>query len=174
MTPSHSGPAIEAVGLVKEFEKGRRTGWQRLRRQPDQRERFRAVDGIDLRVERGEIFGVLGPNGAGKTTTIKMLSTLLEPTSGTARILGHDVVTRGARGAAADGRRAVRRPQPVLEAHRPGEPRVLRRALPRAARGAGGAHRIGTVGRSTWTTARTTTSSATAPGCASACCSPAP
>ena len=50
------------------------------------------MDGIDLRVERGEIFGVLGPNGAGKTTTMKMLSTLLEPTEGTARILGYDVV----------------------------------------------------------------------------------
>jgi ABC-2 type transport system ATP-binding protein len=92
MTPGGSGPAVEAIGLVKEFEKGRRTVWQRLRREADQRERFRAVDGIDLRVERGEIFGVLGPNGAGKTTTLKMLATLLEPTSGTARILGRDVV----------------------------------------------------------------------------------
>jgi ABC-2 type transport system ATP-binding protein len=86
------GPAIEALGLVKEFERGRRTTWQRLRREPDRRERFRAVDGIDLRIERGEIFGVLGPNGAGKTTTMKMLATLLEPTSGTARVLGYDVV----------------------------------------------------------------------------------
>jgi ABC-2 type transport system ATP-binding protein len=92
MTAADGGPAVEAIGLVKEFEKGRRTLWQRLRREPDQRERFRAVDGIDLLVERGEIFGVLGPNGAGKTTTLKMLSTLLEPTSGTARILGRDVV----------------------------------------------------------------------------------
>ena len=92
MTATEKGPAVEAIGLVKEFEKGRRTVWQRLRGEPDQRERFRAVDGIDLRVERGEIFGVLGPNGAGKTTTLKMLSTLLEPTSGTARILGWDVV----------------------------------------------------------------------------------
>ncbi len=87
-----SGPAIEAVGLVKEFEKGRRTLLQRLRREPDRRERFRAVDGIDLHVERGEIFGVLGPNGAGKTTTMRMLATLLEPTAGTARVLGLDVV----------------------------------------------------------------------------------
>jgi ABC-2 type transport system ATP-binding protein len=52
------------------------------------------VDGIDLEVERGEIFGVLGPNGAGKTTTMKMLATLLEPTAGSARILGLDVVTQ--------------------------------------------------------------------------------
>jgi ABC-2 type transport system ATP-binding protein len=86
------GPAVEAIALVKEFERGRRTTWQRLRREPDRRERFRAVDGIDLQVERGEIFGVLGPNGAGKTTTMKMLATLLEPTSGTARVLGRDVV----------------------------------------------------------------------------------
>jgi ABC-2 type transport system ATP-binding protein len=89
-----SGPAVEAVGLVKEFEKGRRTLLQRLRREPDRRERFRAVDGVDLSVERGEIFGVLGPNGAGKTTTMKMLATLLEPTAGTARVLGLDVVTQ--------------------------------------------------------------------------------
>ncbi len=92
VTATEHGPAVEAIGLVKEFEKGRRTILQRLRREPDQRERFRAVDGIDLLVERGEIFGVLGPNGAGKTTTLKMLATLLEPTSGTARILGRDVM----------------------------------------------------------------------------------
>ena len=89
---SMSTPAVEAVGLIKEFERGRRTFWQRLRREPDQRERFRAVDGIDLHVDRGEIFGVLGPNGAGKTTTMKMLATLLEPSAGTAQILGLDVV----------------------------------------------------------------------------------
>ncbi len=84
-------PAVRTVGLTKEFETGRRTMWQRLRREPDRRERFRAVDSIDLEVEPGEIFGVLGPNGAGKTTTLKMLSTLLEPTSGEARVLGIDV-----------------------------------------------------------------------------------
>jgi ABC-2 type transport system ATP-binding protein len=93
VTPTNSGPAIEANGLVKEFERGRRTVWQRLRGEPDHRERFRAVDGVDLHVERGEIFGVLGPNGAGKTTTMKMLATLLEPTAGRAQILGFDVVS---------------------------------------------------------------------------------
>ncbi len=86
--------AIETRALTKEFEKGRRTLWQRLRGEPDRRERFRAVDGIDLRVEPGEIFGVLGPNGAGKTTTLRMLATLLEPTSGEARVLGIDVRER--------------------------------------------------------------------------------
>ncbi|HEX2884684.1 MAG TPA: ABC transporter ATP-binding protein [Candidatus Limnocylindria bacterium] len=84
--------AIEASGLTKDFEKGRRTFWQRLRREPDQRERFRAVDGVDLRVAEGEVFGLLGPNGAGKTTTMRMLATLLEPTAGRATVLGHDLV----------------------------------------------------------------------------------
>src|SRR5204863_401983 len=88
-----ASPAVEVTGLTKVFEKGRRTIWQRLRREPDKRERFVAVNGIDLRVERGEIFGVLGPNGAGKTTTLRMLATLLEPTSGEATILGFDVRT---------------------------------------------------------------------------------
>jgi ABC-2 type transport system ATP-binding protein len=88
-----AAPAIEVTGLTKVFEKGRRTIWQRLRREPDMRETFVAVNGIDLRVERGEIFGVLGPNGAGKTTTLRMLATLLEPTSGEVKILGIDVKT---------------------------------------------------------------------------------
>ena len=86
-------PAVEVTGLTKVFEKGRRTVWQRIRREPDKRETFVAVRAIDLRVERGEIFGVLGPNGAGKTTTLRMLATLLEPTSGEVRILGIDVKT---------------------------------------------------------------------------------
>jgi len=74
-----SGSAgIEAIGLVREFKKGPR-----------------AVDGIDLRVEPGEIYGFLGPNGAGKSTTVLMLTTLLPPTAGTARVGGHDVVSEG-------------------------------------------------------------------------------
>jgi ABC-2 type transport system ATP-binding protein len=66
-------PAIEARGLVKTFGD------------------TRAVDGVDLDVATGAIYGVLGPNGAGKTTTIKMLATLLAPDAGTARVFGHDV-----------------------------------------------------------------------------------
>ena len=66
--------AIETHGLVKAFGDNR------------------AVDGVDLRVPAGGVYGVLGPNGAGKTTTIRMLATLLRPTGGTALVLGHDVV----------------------------------------------------------------------------------
>ena len=94
MTGRASGAAVETHDLIKVFERGRRTMWQRLRREPDRRERFKAVDRIDLVVERGEIFGLLGPNGAGKTTTMKMLATLLIPTSGTIRVLGIDPLAR--------------------------------------------------------------------------------
>jgi ABC-2 type transport system ATP-binding protein len=66
--------AIEATGLVKSFGE------------------TKAVDGVDLAVRRGSVYGVLGPNGAGKTTTIRMLATLLRPDAGSARVLGHDVV----------------------------------------------------------------------------------
>jgi ABC-2 type transport system ATP-binding protein len=67
--------AIEASGLVKDFGE------------------TRAVDGVDLAVRTGSVYGVLGPNGAGKTTTIRMLATLLRPDSGSARVLGHDIVS---------------------------------------------------------------------------------
>jgi ABC-2 type transport system ATP-binding protein len=89
-----AAPAVETKDLIKVFERGRRTMWQRLRGEPDKRDRFHAVDGIDLIVEPGEIFGLLGPNGAGKTTTMKMLATLLIPTSGTIRVLGIDPLAR--------------------------------------------------------------------------------
>jgi ABC-2 type transport system ATP-binding protein len=70
--------SIEAHGLVREFRKGPR-----------------AVDGIDLHVDPGEIYGFLGPNGAGKSTTVHMLTTLLPPTAGTATVAGYDVVKEG-------------------------------------------------------------------------------
>ncbi|MGI9645840.1 MAG: ATP-binding cassette domain-containing protein, partial [Ilumatobacteraceae bacterium] len=52
----------------------------------------KAVDGVDLRIEPGEIFGFLGPNGAGKSTTVRMLTTLLRPSGGRAEVAGFDVV----------------------------------------------------------------------------------
>src|ERR687890_933560 len=61
-----------------------------------------AVQGIDLHVDEGEIYAFLGPNGAGKTTTVRMLTTLLRPSGGTARVAGHDVVDD-----ASDVRRAI-------------------------------------------------------------------
>ncbi|MFJ2771424.1 ATP-binding cassette domain-containing protein [Streptomyces sp. NPDC087300] len=69
-----SGLAIETAGLVKTFGDNR------------------AVDGIDLTVPAGTVYGVLGPNGAGKTTAVKMLATLLRPDGGEAHVFGHDVV----------------------------------------------------------------------------------
>jgi ABC-2 type transport system ATP-binding protein len=80
-----AGHAIEAVDLVRTY----RTHTGVLRRK---RLDVEAVKGVSFHVEPGELFGLLGPNGAGKTTTIKMLITLLLPTSGTARVMGHDVV----------------------------------------------------------------------------------
>ncbi|HET6549017.1 MAG TPA: ATP-binding cassette domain-containing protein [Solirubrobacter sp.] len=69
---------IEVEGLVREFKNGPR-----------------AVDGIHLEVAPGEIYGFLGPNGAGKSTTVLMLTTLLPPTAGTARVAGHDILREG-------------------------------------------------------------------------------
>ncbi len=70
-----NSPAIEAEGLAKSFGD------------------TRAVDGVDLSVAQGAVYGVLGPNGAGKTTTIRMLATLLAPDAGRASVLGHDIVS---------------------------------------------------------------------------------
>ena len=67
--------AVIATGLERTFKGG-----------------IRAVDGVDLRVPEGEIFGFLGPNGAGKSTTVRMLTTLLRPTGGSATVAGHDVI----------------------------------------------------------------------------------
>ncbi len=70
--------AVEVEQLVREFKGG-----------------IRAVDGLDLEVHEGEIYGFLGPNGAGKTTVVRILTTLLRPTAGHARVAGHDVVHEG-------------------------------------------------------------------------------
>ncbi|WP_328645196.1 ATP-binding cassette domain-containing protein [Amycolatopsis sp. NBC_00348] len=75
MSKNSDPPAVEARGLVKAYGG------------------HRALDGIDLTIRRGEVFGFLGPNGAGKTTTIRVLATLTRPDGGTTRVLGHDVVT---------------------------------------------------------------------------------
>src|SRR6058998_2023068 len=71
-------PTIEARALVREFKDGPR-----------------AVDGIDLEIGPCEIYGFLGPNGAGKSTTVHVLTTLLPPTAGRARVAGYDVVKDG-------------------------------------------------------------------------------
>jgi ABC-2 type transport system ATP-binding protein len=80
--PAMSSPqatnGIEARGLEREFKGG-----------------IKAVNGIDLAVSPGEIYGFLGPNGAGKSTTVKMLTTLLPPTGGRATVAGYDVATQG-------------------------------------------------------------------------------
>ncbi len=73
---SSSNHAIETHGLVRQFGS------------------VRAVDGVDLAVRKGEIYGFLGPNGAGKTTVIRMLVTLMAPTGGRARVAGYDVMTQ--------------------------------------------------------------------------------
>lgn len=57
----------------------------------------RALDGMDLRIGQGSVYGMLGPNGAGKTTTIRILATLLRPDSGTASVMGHDVTHEAAK-----------------------------------------------------------------------------
>jgi ABC-2 type transport system ATP-binding protein len=74
MSGDNGGLAIETSGLVKVFGENR------------------AVDGVDLAVPAGSVYGVLGPNGAGKTTTVKMLATLLRPDGGEARVFGLDVL----------------------------------------------------------------------------------
>ena len=80
MTPHGPAPAIETHRLTRLFKARRRQA------------EVHALEGVDLRVERGECFGLLGPNGAGKTTLIKILTTLLLPTTGSATVAGFDVV----------------------------------------------------------------------------------
>ncbi|MCY9555772.1 ATP-binding cassette domain-containing protein, partial [Paenibacillus apiarius] len=74
MSNRNTGLAVEAEGLVRSFGS------------------TRALDGLDLRVPAGTVYGVLGPNGAGKTTAVRVLATLLRPDGGAARVFGHDVV----------------------------------------------------------------------------------
>src|ERR1043165_7617085 len=74
MSRRTTGPAVEAVGLTRSFGD------------------TRALDGIDLQIPTGTVYGLLGPNGAGKTTTVRVLATLLRPDGGQARVFGHDVV----------------------------------------------------------------------------------
>jgi len=83
---------IRARGLVQTFHSG----------QGKQKKEVHAVRGVDLDVEEGEVVGFLGPNGAGKTTTLRMLTTLLKPTAGTATVAGFDVATQ-----AVDVRRSI-------------------------------------------------------------------
>jgi ABC-2 type transport system ATP-binding protein len=79
MKAMDNSPAIEVKNLLKIYSKRNHGA-------------VRAVDGLSFEVQRGQIFGLLGPNGAGKTTTIKVLTTLLQPTGGTARVMGFDVL----------------------------------------------------------------------------------
>ena len=83
---THTQPVIRTAGLTKTFTRHKQT--------------VEAVRGLDLEVHDGELVAFLGPNGAGKSTTLRMLTTLIEPTSGTAEVAGYDVVR---------GRRDVRR-----------------------------------------------------------------
>ncbi len=87
MTPhTHTGPAIVTRGLTRHFTSRKQT--------------VEAVTDLDLEIRQGELVAFLGPNGAGKSTTLRMLTTLIPPTSGSASVAGHDVVT---------GQRDVRR-----------------------------------------------------------------
>ena len=80
---THTQPVIRTAGLTKTFTRHKQT--------------VEAVRGLDVEVHEGELVAFLGPNGAGKSTTLRMLTTLIEPTSGTAEVAGYDVV-RGRRG----------------------------------------------------------------------------
>src|SRR5260370_17344495 len=82
-TPNPMTAAIEIENLTKDYE----TGFARKRK-------VRALDGLSLNVEPGQVFGFLGGNGAGKTTTLKLLMRFIYPTRGTARLLNPDITDR--------------------------------------------------------------------------------
>src|SRR5262245_24392167 len=83
---SSEGAAVWAVALTRTFDGAKKRGAPR--------KTVSALGGIDLAIGRGELFGILGPNGAGKTTTMKILTTLLYPTSGEVRVAGFDAVAK--------------------------------------------------------------------------------
>src|SRR5579859_6676579 len=128
-------PIIEARGLARTFTSRKRT--------------VEAVRGVDLTVEDGEIVGFLGPNGAGKTTTLRMLTTLLRPTAGTATVAGADLLADplGLRRRIGHGPRlaAGNRPRHAVPLHHRRHARRLQRAQPDHdhAGGRGGLHRPG-------------------------------
>src|SRR5689334_19122120 len=83
--PTSSNLAVEVAGL------GRIYKIRGNKKEKDVRKELVALQDVNLQVKQGELFGLLGPNGAGKTTLIKILTTLLAPTAGWARVAGHDV-----------------------------------------------------------------------------------
>ena len=122
--------AIETSNLVREFKKGPR-----------------AVDGIDIRVASGEVYGFLGPNGAGKSTTVHMLTTLLPPSSGSARVAGHDVVQEGTQVRAAIGAALQEAAlDPFLTGREHMKLQTALHGLPRAERARRGDELLGRVG----------------------------
>jgi ABC-2 type transport system ATP-binding protein len=123
---------IEVEALVREFKNGPR-----------------AVDGIDLRVAPGEIYGFLGPNGAGKSTTVLMLTTLLPPTAGTARVAGFDIATEGPRVRGAIGAALQEAAlDPLLTGAEHMRLQTALHGLPKAERAARGAELLARVGLS--------------------------
>ena len=122
--------SIVVEGLVREFRKGPR-----------------AVDGIDLRVAPGEIYGFLGPNGAGKSTTVLVLTTLLPPTAGSARVAGFDVVKQGPQVRRAIGAALQEAAlDPMLTGRDHLRLQTMLQGIPRAERGARGDELLERVG----------------------------